>query len=393
MDNISNMETDPAGLRSALVDHLMRDGFIKSPLLERAFRKVPRHVFLPGVSPEEVYTDGSIVTKSVGAVPVTSSTQPSLMASMLEILAPQDGSRVLEIGTGTGYNAAILAEMVRNQKKVFTVDIDPDNIVQASLNLKAAGYPDVTAQCYNGWEGFPAGSPYDRILATCSIKDVPAAWPKQLNAGGIIVAPVWINGTQVAPALVKKGDCLVSAAMTMGGFMNLRTQNYQEIKGNPTLQKTRMLLCSEHQELFHEGEVGALLAGNYREVPPLAPDLSATQQRDFYVYIALNERLSVELFLDGNAQNLGFSASAAGIVDCANKSACMFSGDGKMLAYGSPHAHERLQMLFTKWRHLGSPSLEQWQVLVYPKTATPQIAAGDVLLSKESSLWLARLSQ
>ena len=384
------MEINPFELRNALVDQLVNAGSIKTQPVESAFRKVPRHVFLPKTTLEEAYSNGSIITKSVGAVPVTSSTQPSLMASMLEILEPLEGSQVLEIGTGTGYNAAIIAEIVKSQKGVYSVDIDPDNISQALANLKEAGYPEVTAECYNGWEGFPPGAPYDRILATCSLKDIPSAWLGQLNEGGIIVAPLWVNGVQVTPALVKKNDHLESQAMTMGGFMNLRNQTYQRIKEDVAMQKSHILICSEHPANFNEQDVNALLKGNAREVSPLSGNLTPERWHDFFVLVSFHERKSVELFLEENAQGFGFSDSAAGIVDCTSGSACLISRDGRMFSFGNNEAKEKITALFEKWNRLGKPTVEQWQMSIYPRSALLDLVEEEILLTKDSSQWLIK---
>ena len=97
----------PEFLRNKLADQLIEKGAIKSKEIEEAFRKVPREFFVHGLDIEEIYSDSSIITKTAG-VPLTSSTQPSLMAAMLEMLELKEELKVLEIGTGTGYNAAII---------------------------------------------------------------------------------------------------------------------------------------------------------------------------------------------------------------------------------------------------------------------------------------------
>ncbi len=110
--------TGAAELHQALVDQLLamrsadsRARLIRSPAVEAAFRAAPRHLFLPEVPVEQVYRDEAIVTKRQDGVPISSSSQPAIMAIMLEQLALEPGHRVLEIGAGTGYNAALLAPM------------------------------------------------------------------------------------------------------------------------------------------------------------------------------------------------------------------------------------------------------------------------------------------
>src|SRR5437764_11478942 len=101
-DNIST-------LHQALVNKLKKDGAISSPSVEAAFRAVPRHLFLPGVGLDNVYTDTYVVSKEQNGVTISSSSQPTIMAVMLELLDLRPGQRVLEIGAGTGFNAALIA--------------------------------------------------------------------------------------------------------------------------------------------------------------------------------------------------------------------------------------------------------------------------------------------
>src|SRR3712207_5192779 len=114
---------DLASLQRSLAEHMIRDGHITTAPVAEAFRAVPRHLFLPGVPPEAVYQDEAIVTNRLEGVPVSSSSQPAIMAIMLERLDLRPGQRVLEIGAGTGYNAALIAEIVGPGGRVITVDL------------------------------------------------------------------------------------------------------------------------------------------------------------------------------------------------------------------------------------------------------------------------------
>lgn len=111
--------------QQALVDKLIRDGNLTDPRVEAAFRAVPRHLFLPDLTLEEAYRDDAIPTKRLpdGEV-VSSSSQPAIMAIMLEQLALEPGQRVLEIGAGTGYNAALIAFILGETGQVIAIDID-----------------------------------------------------------------------------------------------------------------------------------------------------------------------------------------------------------------------------------------------------------------------------
>src|SRR5205823_13707927 len=111
--------------------------------------------------------DDAIVTKrDADGHPVSSSSQPTIMAIMLDQLGVAAGQRVLEIGAGTGYNAALIASIVGADGAVVSIDIDDDLVASAQANTVAAGYPQVRIVCADGADGFAGAAPYDRIIAT-----------------------------------------------------------------------------------------------------------------------------------------------------------------------------------------------------------------------------------
>src|SRR5438132_1369508 len=130
---------DAPALHRALVDALVRRRAITDSRVEAAFRAVPRHLFLPRVPLEEVYRDQAIPTKTIDGEAVSSSSQPEIMATMLEQLGLEPGLRVLEIGAGTGYNAALMAHVVGETGTLTSMDIDDDIVDGARAHLDAAG--------------------------------------------------------------------------------------------------------------------------------------------------------------------------------------------------------------------------------------------------------------
>src|SRR5262249_34183951 len=155
-------------------------GHIRSPRVEAAFRAVPRHVFLPGIEFEHVYSDVPVPIKQRNGVTLSGSSQPTMMAMMLELLSLERGHRVLEIGAGTGYNAALMAEIVGEHGAVTTIDIDDDLTGRATEALRAAGSENVRVICADGGYGCADGAPYDRIVLTVGAWDLAPAWQKQL---------------------------------------------------------------------------------------------------------------------------------------------------------------------------------------------------------------------
>ena len=217
------MTPDLSARHQALVDELKCMGSIRTPLVEAAFRAVPRHLFVPDAPPEEVYSDRPIVTKHDDQRrPLSSSSQPSLMALMLEELELEPAHSVLEIGTGTGYNAALMAHIVGKSGRVFSIDIDEEICAKARERLAGASFEQVKVVCADGALGYSDASPYDGIIVTVGAPDIASSWRQQLVPGGRLVVPLKILGTQYSIAFEKREDHLASHSVTHCGFIGLR---------------------------------------------------------------------------------------------------------------------------------------------------------------------------
>ncbi|HVW43504.1 MAG TPA: methyltransferase domain-containing protein [Amycolatopsis sp.] len=203
--------------RRRLVDAIIQAGAVTDPAWADAFRQVPRHVFVPRFFVSDaggwaavdqsdpgwlaaVYSDRVLVTQlddnpgmwhvarrigPVRGVATSSSSMPSIMAIMLDELSATGGHRVLEVGTGTGYNAALLCHRL-GSANVSTVDIDARLVRKARARLAVCGYYPV-CETWDGARGFAENAPYDRILCTCSVSSIPPAWLEQTVPGGVIV--------------------------------------------------------------------------------------------------------------------------------------------------------------------------------------------------------------
>jgi protein-L-isoaspartate(D-aspartate) O-methyltransferase len=211
------------------VQTLWRDGLIRSSAVRDAFLEVPREFFVPEFAEREglaaVYRDESILTKrNVHGVPLSSSSQPAIMALMLEQLQLAEGMRVLEIGAGTGYNAALLSVLVGRRGRVISVDVDPEIARGARRALRGAGYK-ARVMVGDGREGFADAAPYDRIIVTASSDSVPVAWFEQLDPGGLLEVPLRLSasGAQAIPLLRKGRAGFRSTGVVAGGFMPLRS--------------------------------------------------------------------------------------------------------------------------------------------------------------------------
>ncbi len=213
---------DVLALRHALVEHLKREGSIRTAEVERAFLSVPRHVFVPQASVEEAYADRVVRIKEQDGTLLSSCSQPAIIAEMLEQLQVSEGQRVLEIGTGSGYTAALLAALAGPLGSVTTIDIEADLVRDAREHLHTAGYPAVTALARDGALGDPENAPFNRVLLTVSATDIATAWWEQLAADGRLVMPLSLKGVQKSVAFARRDGTLISETMVDCGFILLR---------------------------------------------------------------------------------------------------------------------------------------------------------------------------
>ncbi len=251
-------EADVQRRLERLADQLADSGELRSPEWRQAFLAVRRHVFVPrywhdeepGAFParwrmvdnatrdhhewlDAVYSNRTLATDLTGTPTTTgdgmhpqvtsSITMPGLVMTMLEDLDIADGMRVLEIGTGTGYNAALLCERL-GESNVTSIDIDPELVALAGVRLANHGYrPHLVAG--DGAAGVPERAPFDRIIASCAVDRIPYPWIEQTRTGGKIMANIRGPFTAYTLILLTVHDGTASGSFLphSGSFMPLRT--------------------------------------------------------------------------------------------------------------------------------------------------------------------------
>ena len=171
-----------AAARQHMVEQDLRGRDISDPAVLAAMAKVPRHVFLGGRLQAEAYADHPL---PIGESQTIS--QPYIVALMTQSLGLGRHDRVLEIGTGSGYQAAVLAEVAG---QVYTIELQKSLAAQAEKLLRKLGYETVNVRCGDGFFGWPEQAPFDAIMLTCAPGKVPQPLIDQLREGGRIIAPV-----------------------------------------------------------------------------------------------------------------------------------------------------------------------------------------------------------
>lgn len=354
---------DAATLRHALVEHLKQKRCITDARVEQALRDVPRHLFVPDVTLEQAYADDAIVTKTIDEMPVSSISQPAIVAIMLEQLALREGDRVLEIGAGTGYNAALMAQLVGARGHVTAIDIDEDIVARAVKNLESAGVANVEVICADGGFGYAPNAPYDAIIATVGIWDLSPHWFEQLREGGCFLAPLRFNAMQKSIAFRRIGARLISTSLRLCGFMRLRGK-FQAPQEYGAWEGVTVRLEDVNQ--FDLQALETLCGETARQV---SVDAAGEELRHLLDYAALRGETVVGIF--GEKDKLGFSVGW-GLLSGYSSLAMLTYPDftsppsDEISVYGSDNALFALENLLKEWNTRGRPKLEDAAITAAP---------------------------
>ncbi len=187
--------------REQLVKYLEAGGFIRSKEIAEAFRSVPRHMFVLEEYLDMAYDDIAIPTINKSTI-----SQPSTVATMLELLHPMKGNKILEIGTGSGFQSCLLSKIVGDNGRIVTIEIDPVVDKFAVDNIRAQRSNNIRALVGDGSIGFIDEAPYDGIIYTAAAPEVPKQMLVQLKTNGRIVAPVGTQVTQTLKVIEKTSE-------------------------------------------------------------------------------------------------------------------------------------------------------------------------------------------
>ncbi len=369
--------------RRLLVDKLEAASVIRSDAVREAFLTVPREVFIPVVAQERgiaaAYEDEAYPTKTDRhGDAISSSSQPQIMALMLEALRLAPGQRILEIGAGTGYNAALISAIVGRKGRVTSVEIDPRIAEGAHAAVLAVGQRAnvVAGDGRNGWE---QDAPYDAIVATASSLDVPRAFLDQLREGGVLVMPLRITDAlpfrQLVVVFERSGLLLRSVDVITGGFMRMRERPDDPSLPWPevTVKETRD--TSERTVASLSGSTLSMLSRDVR-MRLLGLLLSRPRSRDLGIRISGRSQWDLESFItlaapedrllgcfrEDLAHLLLFSTALPAIVDPDGPGLAYLAGAKTITridAHGDRRAERLLEQLVRQWLRWKRPAVSQ----------------------------------
>lgn len=360
-----------------LADALTASGDLTDQAWRQAMHAVPRHLFIPergfampcyyeqgppartidrNTDPEgwwnAVYSNMSVITQrddgasdpaSAEGSASSSNSAPGVVFPFLELLRPTKGERILDIGTGTGWTAALLSERVGSEC-VTSVEIDPQVAAQAAENIRTAGYTP-TLIVADGAAGWSQGAPYDGIHATCGVTEIPYEWVRQLRPGGRAVLP-WmpegIGGFKVSITAAPDGHG-TGVFHGRAGYMMLRSQRPNSIwaahhRGDAQVTTTRL----DPKQIEDAGD-GAELA------------LIMTVPGLFTLRTANRDGTMSYLMAEVGNPNGSWAA-------CDSSR----TGEHTVTQYGDRHLWDEVEAAFLQWTQLGSPGPDRFGLTVEP---------------------------
>jgi protein-L-isoaspartate(D-aspartate) O-methyltransferase len=381
----------------AMLTSMKKEGALETAGVEKAFSSIPRHLFLPNFPLEDVYSDKAIGLKhDASGLLTSSSSQPSMMAIMLNQLRLKEGDNVLEIGTASGYNAAIMKHIVGEMGRVTSVEIDSELAKQASINLQHAKYGSVVVVHGDGAQGYAPRAAYDHILSTVGIWDVPPAWIQQLKPRGTIVAPIVIDGVQVSARFELQDDgTLLSVDNRPCAFVYMLGSyagpDFRKQVGSSSLY----ILADDVQRIDSIG-LHTLLSDDHEfcqlDIPLTANDFWYGYQ----LYLMLHEPPKFYFFvysiIEGQ-QAYGLEGRGIALFTRGSVAFAPYNDKGLVHCFAGSDAYMEMQRISENWDADGRPTMDDMRLRLVPKSqGRPEIEAGKLYERRDNFLhvWMDR---
>ena len=387
---------DLDSLQRNLVTELRHKQVLNDAGVAQAFAAVPRHLFLPHIDPREAYQDQaiSLMQDATGAT-ISSASQPTMMAIMLEQLDLGAGMNVLEIGTATGFNAALIQQLVGPGGSVTSLEIDPDLSQRARNNLRSAGYDDVLVVNRDAAAGYAPRAPCDRIIATAGVWDLPAAWLYQLRDDGKLVAPIWLDGVQVSAAFTRTPDgSLHSHDNRPCAFVYLRG-----LAAGPRMRKrvgsSSIEILADDVDKIDTAALHLLLSQD-QETHRLGANLKPEDYWfGFQIYLMLREPpryvFAVYAIPDGDSY-YGIEGNGILLFTPGSVAFAPYQAGGLARCFGGSSAFIKMQNRFDSWRADKLATIDRLRLRLLPKGEShSNVRRGKTFARQDHDLqvWLA----
>lgn len=359
-------------LNKILIEELKEKEFIRKKETCHAFSRTERHKFLPyfykpenggfrKVLREEymadedlmqyIYSNRSIVFIMRDGLHYSSVSSPAVIAIMSELADIRKGHKILEIGAGSGYNAAILSNYTGDKGFVFTIEIDDEIFDFASANIDKKTFPNIYVEKADGGFGLKDFAPYDRIIVSCSTADITKYWIEQLKKGGIIVAPLITRGLEAIVRLEKKKEDYLEGKLhryvhfyTMRGAFSILSHYSYTKKELKSLDKIISMYSQIDDEFADE-----------------IMDLTDRELNDFFLFLSLRNSNGICYFTEEIEKNnrgygLFLKTPESGIAVVLNR---------QLHVWGNRDARNIMLTELENFRKQGKPDIESYTVRVY----------------------------
>lgn len=294
---------------------------------------------------------------------IAQSSAHATIVDFVELLDVKPGYSVLEIGTGTGYSGALLSLMAGPDGRVETMDVVPELVDRASKRYAKKGFDNVRAHCADGFAGYPAGSPYDRVVAWASAEVVSDAWVHQTRPGGALVVPVKYADVATARAMLRcdiTDGRPTNGTLRRGGFIDMAAHVVTDF-GLPV----------RHSDATHQlpdGEHAWLSASALRENPEHASATLAKFMTDAGTptnwSVPQQHAQDFAAYVMATADNPGAICTVTDIGQgvITNTGAALVNRTGTVTTLGAPDAAQQFAELHTAWEQTGRPGLDSFTV-------------------------------
>jgi protein-L-isoaspartate(D-aspartate) O-methyltransferase len=288
-----------------------------------------------------IYSSQALVTRiGPNGRPSSSTSMPGLVAQMLELLRLESGQRVLEIGAGTGYNAALISEIVGSQQAVVAVDIQEDVIEQTARLLKQAGFGEIKLVVRDGFFGVAEEAPFDRIVATVGLFDVSPHWTHLLLPDGEMLLPVYQGGAAPLLRVRKEGGSAVGRVVGTAGFMAIQGEMRPDV-GEPSVPS-------------------ATPPEPVERVPGWSSGITTSERWHFWFFVTASDRRGSLLAIPGHDDGYTWRNWTFGLAEGASNA--IIDGDDLVLVGDPGPLVQRLEALRSIWESQGRAKASDFEI-------------------------------